>query len=74
MTRRPTVEITLGTMRSLGARFLSAICFQCRHQTLVNVDAWPNDATVASFEPKLQCTKCGNVGARVRPALSQENG
>jgi hypothetical protein len=74
MSRRPTPEMTLGVMRSRGARSLSAICFRCLNHMIVNVDAWPDDATVSSFEPKLRCTKCGDVGARVRPAWSQENG
>jgi hypothetical protein len=64
MSRRPTVEITLGTMRSLGARCIEAICFHCRHQTIVNMDAWPDGALVSSFETKLYCRQCGYVGAR----------
>ena len=33
----------------------------------MNVDHLPGDVTVPSFGPKMVCTKCGTIGADVRP-------
>ena len=33
----------------------------------MNVDHLPGDLTVPSFGPKMVCTKCGTIGADVRP-------
>ena len=38
-----------------------------RHRVIVNVDHMPADLTVPSFGPKMFCTKCGTIGADVRP-------
>jgi hypothetical protein len=36
----------------------------------MNVDHLPNDTIVRALGPKMVCTKCGHVGADVRPDWS----
>jgi hypothetical protein len=57
----------LADMRHNGVRSLEIVCQQCRHQTVMNVDHLPGDLTVKSLEPGMVCTKCGTIGADVRP-------
>jgi hypothetical protein len=42
-------------------------CFGCRHEMIVNVDKFSGDLLVKEFGPRMVCTKCGMVGADVRP-------
>jgi hypothetical protein len=42
-------------------------CHQLRHERIMNVDHLPGDMTVPSFGPRMVCTKCGMIGANVRP-------
>jgi hypothetical protein len=42
-------------------------CFGCRHEVVINVDKYPGDLLVREFGPRMVCTKCGMVGADVRP-------
>jgi hypothetical protein len=66
--------MTLGNMRSLGPRSLDVTCKKCGYQTKVNVDDHPDDTTVPSFGPRMRCSKCGHLGANVRPEWSQLRG
>jgi hypothetical protein len=63
----PIGPMTLGNMRSLGVRSLSATCLACGSRTEVNVDAWPDDVPVPSFTRHMRCTRCGNLGASAIP-------
>jgi ribosomal protein S27AE len=54
-------------MRENGVRSLDVQCWRCRHQVIMNVDHLPGDVTVRSFGPRMVCTKCGTIGADVRP-------
>jgi hypothetical protein len=66
--RRPIAEpMTLANMRQNGARSLAVQCHQCRHEVIMNVDHLAGDVTVPSFGPRMVCTKCGTIGADVRP-------
>jgi hypothetical protein len=38
-----------------------------RYEVIVNVDKYPGDLLVKEFGPRMVCTKCGMVGADVRP-------
>jgi hypothetical protein len=63
----PIEPMTLENMRHNGVRSLAIQCHVCRHRVNMNVDHLPGDLTVASFGPRMVCTKCGIVGADVRP-------
>ena len=69
-TRRldyPIEPMDLANMRHNGVRSLAVQCHQCRHEVVMNVDHLPGDLTVPSFGPRMVCTKCGMIGADVRP-------
>jgi hypothetical protein len=66
-SRDPIEPMDLANMRQNGVRSLDVQCWQCRHRTIINADHWPADLTVKSFEPRMVCTKCGMIGADVRP-------
>jgi hypothetical protein len=57
----------LADMRANGVRWLAIYCHQCHHETVMNVDHLPGDMTVPAFGPRMVCTKCGTIGADVRP-------
>jgi ribosomal protein S27AE len=59
--------MNLENMRQNCVRSLDIQCFQCLHGVILNVDHLPGDLTVTSFGPRMVCTKCGMVGADVRP-------
>jgi hypothetical protein len=63
----PIEPMTLQNMRENGVRSLSIQCHQCRHEVVMNVDHLPGDLTVPPFGPRMVCTKCGMIGADVRP-------
>jgi hypothetical protein len=63
----PIEPMMLANMRENGVRALDIRCPQCHHETVMNVDYLPGDLTVPSFGPKMVCTKCGIIGADVRP-------
>jgi hypothetical protein len=46
---------------------LDVMCHGCRHEVVINVDQYPGDLLVREFGPRMVCTKCGMVGADVRP-------
>jgi hypothetical protein len=54
-------------MRQNGVRSLDVPCFGCRREAVVNVDWCPGELLVKDFSPRMVCTKCGMVGADVRP-------
>jgi hypothetical protein len=66
-TRQPTGPMTLGNMRSLGPRDLRAWCKACDHHSTVNECAYPDHIGVPSFCPRTRCSKCGRLGASLRP-------
>jgi hypothetical protein len=63
----PIEPMTLGNMRANGVRSLDVSCWQCHHRTITSADPWPDDAPVPSFGSRMVCTKCGIIGADVRP-------
>jgi hypothetical protein len=62
----PIEPMDLANMRQNGVRSLAIQCHQCRHEVIMNVHL-PGRVTVPSFGPKMVCTKCGTIGADVRP-------
>jgi hypothetical protein len=63
----PIVPMDLANMRQNGVRSLAVQCRGCRHEVIMNVDQFPGDVPVPSLGPKMVCTKCGTIGADVRP-------
>jgi hypothetical protein len=61
----------LANVRQSGVRSLLVMCFGCRHEVILNVDQYPGDPLVREFGPRMVCTKCGMVGADVRPNLER---
>jgi hypothetical protein len=63
----PIEPMDLSNMCANGVRSLDVQCHNCRHRVIVNFDHLPVDLTVSSFGPRMVCTKCGTIGADVRP-------
>jgi hypothetical protein len=66
--------VTLGHMRAQGVRRLLIYCSvgpYCHHSATVDVDRWPDETAVRELCPKAVCTKCGIIGADVRPDWTQ---
>jgi hypothetical protein len=57
----------LANMRSLGVRSLAVACPNCRHESVLDVDSYPDNVTVPSIAPRMVCTRCGTISADVRP-------
>jgi hypothetical protein len=65
--------VTLGHIRSHGVRNLLIFCAtgRCHHSAAINADRWPGETTLIGLCPKAVCTKCGMIGADVRPNWSE---
>jgi hypothetical protein len=63
----PIRPMTLGNMRQHCVRGLFVVCRHCSHERAVNMDDWPDDATVPSFGPRMRCSRCGKLGATAVP-------
>jgi hypothetical protein len=71
--RRETFEpVTLAHIRALGCRDLLIYCesIGCNHSAKLNADGLPDDTVVRSLHRRMVCTRCGLVGADVRPDWS----
>ena len=70
--REKFVAVTLGHIRGHGRRDVLVYCesMWCRHSVVMNVDALPDDTPVRSLCPRMVCTRCGLIGADVRPDWS----
>lgn len=63
--------MTLGNMRANGVRSLDVSCSTCHHRAVLPVDDYPDATPVPSFGPRVACSKCGAIGADVRPNWSE---
>jgi hypothetical protein len=66
--------MTAGNMRANGVRNLKVTCAQpdCRHESLLNLDDYPDDTVLTDLWPRVACSKCGKRGkADVRPNWSE---
>jgi hypothetical protein len=61
----PIRPMTLANMRQLRGLFVT--CQHCGLERAVNMDDWPDDATVPSFGPGMRCTRCGKLAATAIP-------
>jgi hypothetical protein len=68
--------MTLGNVRHLGAQRLIASCLNpsFRHDGLIDMSKYPDDAEVPSFASKIVCAKCGARGRHidVRPNWTEQ--
>ena len=62
-------------MRRLGVRRLVAYCLNpsCRHEGLIDVSKFPDDAEVPSFARKVVCAKCGAGGISTFARIGKSN-
>ena len=62
-------------MRVNGVRSLLVRCSNatCRHEKVLNVDAYGDDVSVPSLGPRMRCERCGQRGADVMPNWNQRN-
>src|SRR6202022_2872528 len=61
--------VTLAHIRSHGCRDLLVYCNsgRCHHSATMNADWLPDETPVRSLCPRRVCTRCGLIGADVRP-------
>jgi hypothetical protein len=61
--------MTLRNMRENGVRslWIRSGALHCHHDAIIDVSAFPDDATVPSFGPRMVCTVCGAIGGEVMP-------
>ena len=65
--------MTLGNMRANGVRRLAVHCngYLCWHGAVVAVESYSDNLPVPAFGPRMVCTRCGAIGAEVRPNWSE---
>jgi len=61
--------VILGHIRGHGCRDLLVYCGsgRCHHSATMNADWLPDETPVRSLCRRMMCTKCGMIGADVRP-------
>ena len=66
------LPVTLGHIRGHGCRDLLVYCNsgRCHHSATMNADWLSNETPVRSLCRRMVCTKCGMIGADVRPDWS----
>ena len=57
--------MTPANMRHNGVRSLAIRREVCRHEAVLNVDAYDEAIAVSAFGPRMVCTSCGIIGAAV---------
>jgi hypothetical protein len=55
------------TLNNIHKAKLAVSCPKCRHKAFVAVDQWPDGWPVALYGSIMECSKCGTMGATVRP-------
>jgi hypothetical protein len=63
-------KVTLANMRAHGVRSLLVYCAnspRCWHSGTIAADRWSDDRAISELEPLFVCTRCGAVGAELRP-------
>jgi hypothetical protein len=71
--RREAFEsVTMGHIRAHGCRDLLIYCNsgRCHHGGAMNGDHLPDETAVRSLGARMVCTRCGHIGADVRPDWS----
>jgi hypothetical protein len=49
------------------SRFVYCQSIYCNHSVTLNADWLPDDTPLLTLDPRMVCTKCGLIGADVRP-------
>jgi hypothetical protein len=64
--------VTMGHIRGHGCRDLLVYCNsgRCHHSATMNADWLPDETLVRSLCRRMVCTRCGMIGADVRPDWS----
>ena len=64
--------VTLGHIRGHGCRNLLVYCgnMNCNHGATMNADYMPDELPIRSLCRRMVCTRCGHIGADVRPDWS----
>lgn len=64
--------VTLGHIRGHDCRDLLVYCgsIACNHGTVVNADRLPDQTAIRPLGARMVCSRCGHVGADVRPDWS----
>jgi hypothetical protein len=68
--KRETFQpVTLGHIRSHGCRDLLVYCGSINYNRgiTMNADHMPDDTPIRPLGSRMLCTRCGHVGADVRP-------
>jgi hypothetical protein len=65
--------VTLGHIRRHGVRHLLIYCStgRCHHSAVINADRWSDDTVLLELNRRVVCTRCGMIGADVRPNWSE---
>jgi hypothetical protein len=65
--------VTLSHIRSHGVRRLLIYCSTglCHHSAIIGADRWPDETVLLDLDRRAVCTKCGMIGADVRPNWSE---
>jgi hypothetical protein len=66
--------VTMGHIRSHGVRRLLIYCsagLYCHHSAVIDADLWSDDTVLLDLDRRAVCTKCGMIGADVRPKLER---
>jgi hypothetical protein len=64
--------MTLANMRDNGVRSLWVVCPLCRHEAVVNADAFAETIAAPAFGRRMVCTGCGVIGAHGRPNWQEQ--
>jgi hypothetical protein len=69
-------RVTLANVRSHGCRDLLVYCTSpwCNHSTTLNADWLPDNVALLDLDRRMVCTRCGLIGADVRPDWSSTTG
>ncbi len=62
-------SVTIGHIRGHGCRDLLVFCgaIDCNHSTVMSADRFPDETLIRPLGRHMVCTRCGHVGADVRP-------
>jgi hypothetical protein len=69
--KEPIKRPTLGSTWQNVQATLAVSGPKCQHEAFIEVAQWPHGMPVALFGPIMECSKCGTMGADVRPVWKE---